>query len=161
MRKSLTSFARKGGNLIVSGSNIGTDLWDSVYPTPVDSVYKAEGQAFAQNILGYRWITNYGERGGTVIPVKSDKIRLQGQFTFNQSLSDRIYCVETPDGLMPSGKNSSVFLRYGNTLIPSAVCNEGAGYRSVSIGFPIETINGRNAMDGLFKAIMEFLDKKD
>ena len=161
LRKSLTSFARKGGNLIVSGSNIGTDLWDSVYPTPVDSVYKAEGQAFAQNILGYRWITNYGERGGTVIPVKSDKIRLQGQFTFNQSLSDRIYCVETPDGLMPSGKNSSVFLRYGNTLIPSAVCNEGAGYRSVSIGFPIETINGRNAMDGLFKAIMEFLDKKD
>ncbi|MGN1233111.1 MAG: xanthan lyase, partial [Candidatus Cryptobacteroides sp.] len=161
LRKSLTSFAMKGGNLIVSGSNIGTDLWDRVYPTPVDSIYQAEGQKFAREILGYRWLTNYGERGGEVIPVKSDKVQMKGQFSFNQNLSDRIYCVETPDGLLPEGKNASVFLRYGNTLIPSAVCNEGAGYRSVSIGFPIETINEEKSMDGLFRAIMEFLDKKN
>ena len=162
LRKSLTSFARKGGNLIVSGSNIGTDLWDRVYPTPVDSVYQAEGQAFAQNILGYRWLTNYAERGGTVMPVTSDRVIMKpGRIPLNQNISDRISCVETPDGLLPAGKNASVFLRYGNTLISSAVCNEGPGYRSVSIGFPIETIKEEKAMDELFRAIMAFLDKKN
>ena len=161
MRKSLTSFTRKGGSLIVSGSNIGTDLWDRVYPTPVDSTYQAEGQAFAKNILGYRWLTNYAERGGTVIPVKSDKVKMKsGKIQFNQSLGDKIYCVETPDGLLPAGKNASVFMRYGNTLISSAVCYEGVGYRSVSLGFPIETITEENSMDELFRAIMAFLDKK-
>ena len=162
LRKSLTSFTAKGGSLIVSGSNIGTDLWDRVYPAPVDSTYQAEGQAFAQNILGYRWLTNYAERGGSVISVKSDRIiTKKGKFSFNQNISDKIYCVETPDGLLPAGNNSSIFLRYGNTLIPSAVCNEGAGYRSVSIGFPLETMTEEPEMDELFRAIMEFLDTKD
>lgn len=161
-RKAITSYCGNGGNIIVSGSNIGTDLWDRVYPAAIDSTYQAESQKFATEVLGYKWLTNYAERHGEVRAVQQNAIRLAGikkPFAFHQQPNSTIYHVETPDGLLPASKNATIFLRYNATNIPAGICNEGKGYRSISIGFPIETIKDDTERTALMKAIMDYFIK--
>lgn len=161
LRKAVRSYCRNGGNVLVSGSNIGTDLWDRVYPVQPDSTYQAEAQKFAKEVLGYRWLTNYAERSGKVnaVHVKNmDMGHFTGPIGFCQIPNDRIYCVETPDGLLPDSDKATTFLRYANTGIPAGICNEGDGYRSVSIGFPVEVIRDENDRTALMKAIMDYFN---
>ncbi|MGM9737558.1 MAG: xanthan lyase [Candidatus Cryptobacteroides sp.] len=164
LRRTLASFCRNGGNVLVSGANIGTDLWDKVYQFTPDSTYQAESQAFAKDILGYRWLTNYAERNGQARVIRSKGIDL-GDFrkpvSFYQLPNSSVYNVETPDGLMPANDRASVFLRYGTTGIPAGVCHDGDGYRSVSIGFPIEVIKDEESRVALMRGVMEyFINRK-
>ena len=79
-----------------------------------------------------------------------------GTFTFNQQKNDYIYNVETPDGLLPASDNAFEFLRYIDTGISAGVCNVGNGYRSASIGFPIEVIKDEQDRVALLKAVLDF-----
>ena len=148
----VTAFASNGGNILVSGANIGTDLWDKVYPTATDSTYQADAQAFAKDILGYKWLTNYASRSGKVQNLGKRKETI----SFYQKQNDYIYKVETPDGLMPASDKASIFLRYTDTDIPAGIFNEGKGYRTVSLGFPIETITDISEMESLFRMAFDF-----
>ena len=50
----------------MSGANIGTDLWDRVYPVEPDSLYQAEGRRFAEQVLGFTRVTDQACNNGTV-----------------------------------------------------------------------------------------------
>lgn len=159
LRTAIESFSRNGGNILISGANIGTDLWDRIYPVPADSVYQAKSQEFAKNILGYRWLTNYASRSGEVWVLHNKMMNLSGfirPFAYYQKENDYIYRVETPDGLLPANENAAVFLRYTDTNIPAGICFKGKGYRTVSLGFPIETIIDQDCMSMLMKSVMNF-----
>ena len=163
LMNAIKTFTSKGGNVVISGSNIGTDLWDKVYPVPTDSTYQAESQNFVKSILGYKWLTNYASRGGNVMVMHNKTMNLDTfsrTFDFYQRPNDYIYNVETPDGILPASDNASTFLRYTDTNIPAGVCFDGNGYRSVSLGFPIETIKRQEDRTALMKAIMMFFSKK-
>lgn len=77
-------------------------------------------------------------------------------FAFYQKPNDYIYNVETPDGLQPASDNAFEFLRYIDTGISAGVCNVGNGYRSASIGFPIEVIKDEQDRVALLKAVLDF-----
>lgn len=162
MRRAIKACTERGGNILISGANIGTDLWDEVYPVGRDSLYQAEARKFAMDVLGYKWLTNYASRCGRVKAARSKAMEtssLSQEIDFNQNSTDHIYKVETPDGLLPASGKASSFLRYADTDISAGVCNEGKGYRSVSVGFPIETITDESMMTGMMKAIMDFFAK--
>jgi len=160
LRKGISDFTSKGGNVLISGANIGTDLWDQIYPVVApDSVYTAEGQAFVQEVLGYTWLTNHPTRSGEVRAMKSSMIETDGlrkPFSFNRDRTAGIYAVESPDGLMPASDKSSIFLRYTDTNVSAGVCFDSGTYKTVSLGFPLETVLDEKELLSLMKASLDF-----
>ena len=163
LRDALTEYCNGGGNVMISGANIGTDIWDKVYPVATDSTYQAEGRVFAEKILGYKWLTNYAGRKGLVRMMKTDKVvcqSLQVPFTFIRTPNPVIYNVESPDGLLPASSKAFTFLRYDDTGIPAGICNEGAGYRTACLGFPFEVIEDESVREELMKTLITWLRGK-
>ena len=161
LQKAVRRLTEAGGNVLVSGANIGTDVWDAIYPVRKDSLYTVTTKEFAEKTLGYRWMTNFASRNATVIPRKDAGMNLgSGEITFHKDRNPKIYNVETPDGIVPSCDKARSFLRYTDTNISAGTCFEGNGYRSVCIGFPIEVIKDETQAADLMKGIMQFLDKQ-
>lgn len=159
LQKAIRSCTGKGGNILISGANIGTDLWDQIYPVGRDSLYQAGAQEFVKEVLGYKWLTNYASRCEEVRPMPGKIMQMTdfcAPFAFYQKPNDYIYNVETPDGLQPASDNAFEFLRYIDTNISAGVCNVGNGYRSASIGFPIEVIKDEQDRVALLKAVLDF-----
>ena len=162
MQNTLRIYAAEGGNILVSGAHIATDIWDQIYPVQIDSAFRAESKAFAREVLGYKWVRNHGSKEGTVRYVRSTRFSSsKGKaFGFYNSMNDRCYCVETPDGIAPaSSKTGSTFIRYDDTDISAGVCHEGNGYRAVSLGFPIETLKEEKSIDNIIKTTLDFFSK--
>ena len=160
LQQAIRRFTEDGGNVLVSGANIGTDVWDGIYPVHKDSLYTASTKEFVEKTLGYRWMTNYASRNATVKVRNNGQISLSvPEFQFHKERNPFIYCVETPDGIVPSSDKSQSFLRYSDTNISAGTCFEGNGYRTVCIGFPIEVIKEETCIEPLIKDIMKFLDK--
>ena len=136
LQSALRRFTAIGGNVIISGSYIGTDAWDAVYP----GVPKAPDATrdFVKDVLGYQWVTNFGDHGGVVTGTL-----LSGfpTVTYNREWSSSIYRVENPDGIKPASSRSSVLMRYKAGRTPAAVWYEATGryaYKVASFGFPLE-----------------------
>ena len=86
--------------MVLSGSYIGTDAWDAIY----QGVPKGQESAksFVQNVLGYKWVTNFGDNGGKVDAVRGSRLPAA---TYNRDWSETYYRIENPDGIQPaSGK---------------------------------------------------------
>lgn len=162
MQNALRAYTSEGGNLLTSGAYIATDIWDRVYPVQIDSTFKAKSIAFAREVLGYKWVRNHGSKDGEARFVKSSRFdsRNGKAFGFHNQVNERCYSVETPDGLSPvSAKTGSTFLRYSDTDISAGVCYVGKGYKAVSIGFPIETLEEEKNIDNIIKKTLEFFNK--
>ncbi|MBQ2874176.1 MAG: xanthan lyase, partial [Bacteroidales bacterium] len=162
MQTAIREYTGKGGNLLVSGAHIATDIWDQVYPVQIDSAFRAESKTFAREILGYRWVRNYAGKDGSVRYVKSSRIgsRKGKAFRFHNRINEECYCVETPDGIAPSSaKTGSTFLRYADTDISAGVCYEGKGYKTVCIGFPLETLKEEKNIDHLINTTLDFFNR--
>ncbi len=160
LQQAIKRYTADGGNVLVSGANIGTDVWDGIYPVHKDSVYTALTKEFVEKTLGYRWMTNYASRNATVKAKNNGAITIgTPEIQFHKDRNPFIYCVETPDGIVPASNKALSFLRYSDTEISAGTCFEGEGYRTVCIGFPIEVIKGEPCTESLIKNIMKFLDK--
>ncbi|MBR4298338.1 MAG: xanthan lyase [Bacteroidales bacterium] len=162
MQKAITAFTADGGNLLVSGSNIATDVWDEVYPVQVDSAYRADTKKFAREVLGYKWVTSFGGRKGQVRLTESSRMGvIDGRsWEFHNTINSKSYCVENPDGISPaSAKTASTFMRYSDTGHPAATCHEGKGYKTVCIGFPIETLKENKDIESIVSLTLEFFKK--
>ncbi len=157
MRMSLKSFCESGGNLIVSGANIATDVWDKVFPIQVNPTEAAEAQSFAMTVLGFRWAGNYASRAGTIRPVRNSVLPLKGKLVTMEFYRERnkfIYNVETPDGIAPASESAVTFLKYGDTDIPAGVFFNAAKYKVASLGFPIETMKNQGDINILLASIL-------
>ena len=165
LQQALRSHASKGGGIIVSGAYIGTDVWgDGIYPVVKDPVSRSNTQAFVQEILGYKWMTDHGCYNGRIEHVSSKSVDLKSlkrPFEFHQVLNDAIYCVENPDGIQPAGKEGSVILRYSDNGVPAAVAYDAKGHRAVSFGFPLEVLKDGNTLEIIMLKTLEYItDKK-
>ncbi len=162
MQKSIIKFTSAGGNVLVSGANIGTDIWDRIYPVAVDSAYRASAIDFAENVLGYSFISNYAGRTGDVeeVPGQVDIPCIEGeQMRFNNVPDEHLYCVEAPDGISPAGESSKSFLRYSDTRISAGICADFGKYRTVCIGFPIEVLTESGYIDRIIKSSIQYFIK--
>lgn len=150
MQAAIADYAAAGGNILVSGSYIGTDLWDGYNVTE-------EGKKFAQDVLKFKWSNHFASKGN-VVKSAPNPFGFSGKFTFNNKLSDKIYIVETPDGLLPASKDAYTIFRYPGNNISAGVAYEGT-YKVVSFGFPIETLECECQIDSLIKEVVEFFEK--
>ena len=146
----IRAFTLGGGNIIISGANIATDVWDRVYPIDIDMVRRDMDIDFVQSVLGYTWNTSHGCYTGEAVPAEGG-----APIAFYQKRNDKIYHVEHPDGIAPANENGTVLLQYSGNNVPAAVRYSGRNYKVASFGFPLETIV--NYMD-MAKLIWDALD---
>lgn len=151
LQKAVAAYCAAGGNLLLSGANIATDLFDSYDVTK-------EGMEFAQNVLKYKWRTDYASKEGAVSAVPNP-YGFSGKFNFNTELNEKIYAVESPDALVPADKDAFTIFRYADNNISAGVAYKGA-YRTVSLGFPIETLASQCQIDKLMEEVLTFFNGK-
>ena len=162
MRKALKRFSSRGGNLLVSGANIGTDLWDRVYPVEPDSLYQAEGRRFAEQVLGFTRVTDQACNNGTVKAACSKELSgIPDILRYRDTMNEEAYWVGNPDGIKPSDSRGGIFLRYADTDISAGIWSRRRGYNTVCLGFPLETICSVEDLNALMKASLDFLEGQD
>lgn len=151
LQKALSAYTGRGGDILISGAHIGTDVWDRVFPVECDSTFKAVSVQFAESVLGYRWISNYASRTSSVRSPDGNT------FTFNRVPCGHIYSVETPDGLIPASRKARTILRYCDTGISAGTAYDSGTHKAISLGFPIETVEQPEALEEIiYKALKYF-----
>lgn len=150
LQKAIMTYAGKGGNILVSGAFIGRDGESS-----------CSTKKFMSDVLGYKWITGHASRTGYI--GYSPDIRFQttsspaGKFT--NVPNDRRYCVESPDGLSPTGTDGKVIMRYTDSGISAGIRHIGKGHRTVCLGFPIEALEDEESVYDIISATLDFFKR--
>ena len=147
-QEKITDYCKSGGNIIVSGAFVGTDLWDNPRAKKVD-------RDWAQNILKYKWRNNYGGVTGQVKTVASPFESITGNYTYYNELNSESYVVENPDAIEPADKSAYTVFRYTENNLSAGTFYKGETYNTCVLGFPIESIKGQHNRNMLVKGIIE------
>ena len=158
LRTRLQEASQAGCHILVSGSRVGTDAWDSVYELPADNAYRTDAQAFIRETLGWKWMTGYGTHTGTAVPYGDKPLALTVSPTWKTQPNPDCYCVENADGIVPASSAAGSFLRYGDTNISAGVWYEGASWKAVTLGFPLEAVDSRSHRDAILRSILKWFD---
>lgn len=158
LQETVREYADQGVNIVTSGAYIGTDIWDRVYEYQQDSTFRAGSIEFAENILGYRWIGGHASNKAEIRACRNTLQDYTGMktFTFSHDLNKERYCVESPDGLIPAGKNACTVMRYTDTGISAGVCCDMGTYRTASFGFPIESLEEDGSIETIISTTLEY-----
>lgn len=161
MQKALKAYSEQGGNILVSGAYIGTDISDCIFPVKKDSVFTVNSVRFAKEVLGYKWMSGQASRKAVVKAARNQLVdfSVMKSFGFCNEINPDQYCVESPDGIVPASDKGSTILRYADTGISAGVAFEGKGYRTVCIGFPIETLLEDEDIDSIIHITLDFFKK--
>ena len=157
MQDALRKYAAAGGSILVAGAYIGTDAWDQVYPGAFPIKNADQTRAFIQEVLGYKWVTNFGDVTGIIVPKPGAAIQLSDPMKYNRLFDEHFYRVENPDGIEPAGENARIFLRYAGTDIPAATVFDDGKHRVVACGFPLEALTTEGALEAVLLTSMGFL----
>ena len=152
LQGALRNYTNTGGAILVSGSYLLTDLWHS--PIATDSDRK-----FAEDVLHVRFGGNMATRRGNVFAPATKLSRRGLELRFNTELCEEIYAVESPEVVVPVGKDAFTALRYRSNAQSAAVASGGSS-RTIVLGFPFETITDDKERDAMMNAALKFLTKK-
>ncbi len=105
-------------------------------------------------MLKYQWRTNNASKTGEVKSVQSP-YNFTGKYSFHTRPNEYVYCVESPDGIEPVGNDAWTIFRYADNNISAGVAYSGS-YKSVVLGFPVETLKEENQIINLLNTIILF-----
>jgi Fibronectin type III domain len=144
----ISSFLDNGGNLFISGSYIGSDIFlnDKLDTTKVN---------FATNKLRYVLSSDHAVKNGKIFSVSESLLPKSYAFSFTTEMNDSIYNAEAPDAIKPIN-NSNTLLRYSENHYSAAVGYKG-DYSVISFGFPFETIKSDEERNSIMAAILKYL----
>lgn len=146
MKKKLIHATDKKINIFLSGAYIASDN--------ILSDDSLTGK-FVSDILHYKWRTCFASRTGEIYSTDIAKHYFNGKFRFSTTLNDKIYMVESPDGLEPVGENAVTCFRYLDSGVSAGIAYKGK-YRIISLGFPFETILKEEDRNLLMQQIVDF-----
>lgn len=147
-QQAITDFCNNGGNIIVSGAFVGTDLWDNPFANKED-------KEWAQNTLKYKWRNNNGAVTGKIKSVTSPFKNIEGNYEYYNQLNSESYVVENPDAIEPVGDNSFTVFRYSENNLSAGTFYKGERYNTCILGFPIESVKEQEKRNKLVKGILE------
>ncbi|MBP1618029.1 MAG: hypothetical protein H6Q14_1856 [Bacteroidetes bacterium] len=149
LQEALTKYCQEGGNLLVTGAYLATDLWDNPRATKAD-------RDWATQILRIKWRTNNGAVAGRFKAVASPFEAFKGQFEYYNELNEESYAVEHPDAIEPSSREAYTIFRYSENNLSAGVAFKGS-YSSCVLGIPFESV--KPAMrSNLMKAVLLFFE---
>lgn len=156
MQSAIKDFCNKGGHILVSGAYIGTDIWDNIYPVEFEDLFRTESAKFANEVLGYKYATGKASRRGKAQPVRNSVIENLPSVSLVMEKNPDVYCVESPDGILPASKSASSIYRYSDSGVCAGVAYDGKGYKSVSLGFPIEALEDYQMIEDLMVNTLKY-----
>ena len=161
LQSQLRKFAAQGGNILVSGSYIGTDLSSSIFPVQKDSAFAANSVKFAADVLGYKHQAGQASKTGQVVAARNQMTDCSGLgiVSFHNTVNPDCYSVESPDGLAPASTSAKTILRYSDTGISASVGYDAGNYKALCFGFPIETLHNEEDIYKLINITIEFFKK--
>jgi hypothetical protein len=149
LMKKLKELTMSGVNVFLSGAYVGTDLLPAGDSTCIK---------FASDVLHFKWRTGHAVKNGEVYATDYVKPVFSDSLVFNTGFSERIYSVEAPDAIEPSGKEAICAFRYSENNASAGVVFRGM-YKTVILGFPFETILSEKGRDKLMNQIISFFEK--
>ncbi len=150
MMEKLKAYAANGGNILITGAHVGSDMMQ---------FEDKKAQDFASNWLGYSWRTNNASNTGEVYPTKAAESLNFPELLFNTAFHPHIYTVEAPDAIEAVGENSFVAYRYGSNKTSAAVLYIG-DHTAFTFGFPFESIIEPAQRDELMKKILYLFENQ-
>lgn len=144
----------RGGSLLVSGSNIVSDLLANEYSN--DSTLHAD-RDFANATLGISLAEPYTASTGTVgMSGWWANGHDERNIRFNTSPSPAIYHVESPDALSSSRANAEIIAHYEASGHTAAISIPADGNRGgvTAYGFPLETVEGDDNLASIMSAAL-------
>jgi len=157
LMNALRDFTGRGGSVVMSGSYVGSDLWDNAAGNN-----DPQGQAFVKQVLGFEGLQGRASLDGTVITVDCPDSSLAEKgkcCEFVNRLNDYMYAVESPDAIRASDNKGFTWLRYGENGLPAAIASDRGNYRTVVLGFPLESMTYSTDLTSLLGSIMQYLGK--
>jgi hypothetical protein len=148
VQQEIKDYLNHGGKLLISGQYVASDL--------NSQRSSHEDREFAASTLG-------------IEPASGDKIRnpkldvaegsrlARANYYYNNKLTDKIYIVETPDQLMPTGNAYSI-LQFDDNGNSAGVMNQVGKGKVAVLSIPLETITDISARDGLIKQLLQLLN---
>ena len=160
IRRQIERQTAGGGNILVSGAYVASDIWEPVFEFETSPEYMRDhieaSKNFAQEVLHYKWMTNNAASTGRVNGIQNPLgISGRSRYVFTTELNDKVYAVESPDGLTPVGKGAYSIIRYSENNISAGIAYKG-DYKTVVLGFPIEALDSREQIDCLIGEIAAF-----
>lgn len=153
LQDEIKSFVKHGGDILITGSYILSDLND--FRSPDGSL------DFASNVLGIT--KKSGSRpyqGSLDIKAVAGSSLPRGTVSYNNSLNDKIYIVENPDIISPSGRiESSSFMTFSDTGETAGILTKNGKSNGAIMSVPFETIGDQLTRDNLMKGLLEYLEK--
>ncbi len=150
-QQAITDFCNNGGNIIVSGAFVGTDLWENPRATKED-------KDWAQNTLKFKWRNNNGAVTGKIKAVASPFESIKGKYKYYNELNSKGYVVEHPDAVEPADENSFTVFRYSENNLSAGTFYKGETYSTCILGFPIESITEQSQRNELVKGILKAME---
>jgi hypothetical protein len=149
LQHSITDYCNRGGNLLVSGAYMGSDLCHPKLKLPEDTV-------FLNQVLKCKFITEKACVGGEV-KVVSSPFKAFEKINFNYFAQPNAvsYFVESPNSIEPMGEGAHTFCRYAENNMSAAVAYSGK-YRVCALGFPFEVIENEKDRADLMKEVLSF-----
>ncbi len=150
LRNVITSYCNSGGRLMISGSYIGTDLFDD----EKDSL----DIKFAHEILKMELATSNAVNSGGFFVTDLNLGLKNNEYNFYNNINNIVYSAGTPDAINPYNKEADTILRYSENHFSAAI-----GYRNnyslVLLGFPFETICTIEDQNSIMKSLLNYLEK--
>ncbi len=156
LKQRLADFCAEGGSLFVSGSYVGSDLFDNAHSSGEDAI---ADRRFAHLVLGIEWRQAQATTTGNVKEVRSKYTEFHPGFTFsfNQKLSADCYAVESPESFTTADPSCGApIFRYTENDYVAGVAYDPGTHRTVVLGFPFETIHSEESRDSIMSQVMNF-----
>ncbi|HJV78435.1 MAG TPA: hypothetical protein VJ602_08635 [Paludibacter sp.] len=149
LQQSIRSYCQKGGNLLLSGAYVGSDMCEG-------DKFLHEDRLFVENILKYKFQTSQASVCGNVRIVSSPyKLFKKTDLTYFDEPNSTSYYVESPDAIEPAGDGCFTICRYTENNSSAAVAYSGA-YKTCCFGFPFETIQSEKERAKLMESVLSF-----
>lgn len=154
LRDALERATEKGSSLLVSGSYVASDLWYD--NNPFEQMF---GRDFANDVLHINLMTEQAAKTGSLTVVQNRAGLTKRDYHYNSELSQEQYIVESPNGIVPTD-DAVTLMRYSENNIGAAVGYYGDNYSCVTLGFPLESIKGDDALLQLMNELLTFLKER-
>jgi hypothetical protein len=147
--------AQAGGNLVVSGENIGSDL--SIVD---DKLLKKR----VESLLHYTHMSDNASNTGKLEAIANSLhcFGKQGEiYHFHTDPNQDVYLSKHPDGIVPKGNGACAVMRYKENQLNAAVAYKADKYRSCIFGFPIECLTSQTQINAIIRQIIQFFEKNN
>lgn len=148
LQTKLEEYIKNGGDLLLSGAYIASDLFDD--RSPIGS------KDFARSVLGIEKTEGPRTESGSITLNSGNTFKTKS-FGYSNTLNEKSYIVENPDifSVYPNA-NSSVFMKYSDTSLAAGILTENDKSRIIISAIPFESVNDYQR-DALMKDFLDYL----